>query len=659
MITPSGNTPFGSSKKDLSPVIIAVSIVVVVMAILLGGTYVLRNQLKSKSVAVQPTSVTTTPMTATTSLIPPLNNQASNNPNNPTAQVWANFNTQTALADLQPSQGAAAITQTINQRLQLGKDDQDYDGLANATEVLIYGTNPNYYDTDLDGIPDKQEIDQGTNPLKADEPMSDEYKQLVQSRITHWGTDFAVTADKQAQAQRDQARIADAGKARVLLFHYYEENKHYPTATSWEKAWADIKAKNTAEMFGSDSSYGQTPIMDPLNQAPYVYTYQPLNNGQSFTFTYTLETDSAHFVVSDSQGQDQPVKRVEFIATSPSPAAKTSQALPFIPVAEAQTASPAIQSPGDIYCNSKNPPAGPGLVLTNKIATTKDGKQVAISEGYCAKEGPYWYTFATHHTLAQLQADFQRAINVEISRHKDIDAYTVGHCDNFGCYCLNGAQLLFNPKAITQCTDKRDNDGDKLIDAADPGCHVNNDLKQAYDPTDNDEYNPIITQCNDTKDNDGDKLIDASDPGCHYNNDPKLPYNPLDDDESNPLPITPYPDTPTPTISTPTPTATATITPPIGKTACEDKLDNDNDGRIDAKDPACHIGNDLTKPYDPTRTTETDPACSDLKDNDGDGKVDSADPGCRATITDPNSYNPAKDNEANPPFNPSGFQEVE
>ncbi len=40
------------------------------------------------------------------------------------------------------------------------------------------------------------------------------------------------------------------------------------------------------------------------------------------------------------------------------------------------------------------------------------------------------------------------------------------------------------------CSNNLDDDGDRLIDAADPGCHEGNDLNRPYDPNDNDEYNP-------------------------------------------------------------------------------------------------------------------------------------------------------------------------
>ncbi len=58
-----------------------------------------------------------------------------------------------------------------------------------------------------------------------------------------------------------------------------------------------------------------------------------------------------------------------------------------------------------------------------------------------------------------------------------------------------------------------------------------------------------------------------------------------------------------------------------GSPECDDGIDNDGDGFMDAADPGC------SGPSDPT---ETDPAlvCDDGADNDSDSLIDAADPGC-------------------------------
>ncbi|MDX6658994.1 MAG: hypothetical protein QOH62_3787 [Solirubrobacteraceae bacterium] len=97
-----------------------------------------------------------------------------------------------------------------------------------------------------------------------------------------------------------------------------------------------------------------------------------------------------------------------------------------------------------------------------------------------------------------------------------------------------------------QCSDGVDNDGDGLIDAADPGCHSdgNPNNPASYEPGDDSEANGGVVgqgagaakpQCSDGKDNDGDGLVDAKDPGCHSDGNPgnASSYNPDDDNEAN------------------------------------------------------------------------------------------------------------------------------
>ncbi|MBI3255687.1 MAG: hypothetical protein HYZ63_01835 [Candidatus Andersenbacteria bacterium] len=93
---------------------------------------------------------------------------------------------------------------------------------------------------------------------------------------------------------------------------------------------------------------------------------------------------------------------------------------------------------------------------------------------------------------------------------------------------------------------------------------------------------------------------------------------------------------------------------------CRDGKDNDGDGKTDDADPACHVNNDINKPYDPTRTTENDTQCTDGKDNDNDTFVDADDAGCHQDNDLNKPYNPADDNEkVTTQFDPGGFRVVE
>src|SRR5262245_61754413 len=96
----------------------------------------------------------------------------------------------------------------------------------------------------------------------------------------------------------------------------------------------------------------------------------------------------------------------------------------------------------------------------------------------------------------------------------------------------------------SDCHDGLDNDGDGLIDSADPGCPLNDDVSEAPDPPP-----PPKKACENSMDDDGDGLVDLLDPGCSSSKD---------DDETDPPP------------------------------ECNDGIDNNMNGKMDfPADPGC------------------------------------------------------------------------
>lgn len=152
--------------------------------------------------------------------------------------------------------------------------------------------------------------------------------------------------------------------------------------------------------------------------------------------------------------------------------------------------------------------------------------------------------------------------------------------------------------APSECEDGRDNDGDGLRDAADPGCR--------RDSTEAPDNSPKPGQdCHDGIDNDSDGLVDsAQDPGCERDGT---------EADGSAAPVAPPPAAPPP--------------PP----ECSDGIDNDADGLVDsAQDPDCASGGSEGAGAAPP-TSE----CHDGIDNDGDGHTDRpADPGCDADGTE-------------------------
>jgi hypothetical protein len=136
------------------------------------------------------------------------------------------------------------------------------------------------------------------------------------------------------------------------------------------------------------------------------------------------------------------------------------------------------------------------------------------------------------------------------------------------------------PSASAQCSDGRDNDGDGLVDDADPGCRAD-----ATEAPDNRPPTPV-GDCHDGRDNDGDGLVDsAQDPGCAADGTEADPGAPPPPTTTTPPPVAPPPPPPPTTTTTPT-TAAPPATP--GVSECRDGRDNDGDGLTDRPaDPGC------------------------------------------------------------------------
>jgi hypothetical protein len=137
----------------------------------------------------------------------------------------------------------------------------------------------------------------------------------------------------------------------------------------------------------------------------------------------------------------------------------------------------------------------------------------------------------------------------------------IGHAEVSGVTCDTGGG------GEPECSDGIDNDGDGLIDIADPNCHTDGD------PDNPDSFNPDddseAPECRNDRDDDGDTTIDELDNGCHSDGDATDgddTYVPDDDSE---------------------------------RAQCSDGIDNDGDGLIDfPADPDCTSVDDETEAAD-------------------------------------------------------------
>jgi Right handed beta helix region len=113
------------------------------------------------------------------------------------------------------------------------------------------------------------------------------------------------------------------------------------------------------------------------------------------------------------------------------------------------------------------------------------------------------------------------------------------------------------PPPPAACADGLDNDGDLLVDLADPGCTSSSDTDETNPAAPPPPPPPPPAACADGLDNDGDLLVDMLDPGCSSS---------TDTDETDP--VAPPP-------------------PPAPLPACGDGIDNDGDLLVDMADPGC------------------------------------------------------------------------
>ena len=165
----------------------------------------------------------------------------------------------------------------------------------------------------------------------------------------------------------------------------------------------------------------------------------------------------------------------------------------------------------------------------------------------------------------------------------------------------------------TTCNDGKDNDNDGLTDADDPECTSGVSGE---------------TNCGDGKDNDDDGFIDEEDGECLEedgveagDDDPTWGcFNGLDDDLDG------WIDLDDPDCGNATDVEVG-----LGTTECNDGIDNDGHGDIDALDLNCAIYEGAEGDEQPAFTLN----CADGLDNDEDGYIDANDPDCELK---PNAY---------------------
>lgn len=160
-----------------------------------------------------------------------------------------------------------------------------------------------------------------------------------------------------------------------------------------------------------------------------------------------------------------------------------------------------------------------------------------------------------------------------------------------GTALTTGTSFVAVGSTAEDCTNGTDDDGDGLIDCADPECGADPACHEA--------------DCGNGSDDDGDTLIDCEDPDCVRA--PECPEIACSDGLDNDLDGL---------IDCLDPDCAAD--PACIESQCDDGLDNDGDGLVDCGDPDCADA--------PACLPETD--CNNRQDDDGDTLVDCDDTDC-------------------------------
>lgn len=187
-------------------------------------------------------------------------------------------------------EGLNTATETITSKESVNKD-ADKDGLTDKDE-LNFGTNPNKADTDDDGFSDKTEVDGEYDPLT----NSQTGKRVASQDDSGW---LSVTPSAESN---DSKRVADIKQIQTALELYYADNGKYPSESSTDLGSIPFAMFCDTGWEKRSTECGSINYMTNVPRAPFPpdgictdaennYTYTQTRGGEDYALTYCISTE--------------------------------------------------------------------------------------------------------------------------------------------------------------------------------------------------------------------------------------------------------------------------------------------------------------------------------------------------------------------------------
>jgi hypothetical protein len=230
--------------------------------------------------------------------------------------------------DSDPDRDGLKNLQEFNEQTDPNNPDSDSDQIADGDEINIFSLDPLKFRTAGDPLySDTDYVKGGYDSASGQKFTADQLAQIKQ-KITQDGLhqptvgmlgDIAQglygfgsagsvdlrgvqssqnnqqssSSDPEGKLNRDIQRQETVKKIGSALLKYKAERGSFPEVTNFDEMYAKVKPYNLIA----------TNPKDPVNKAPYVYIYEPVDRAQDFIITYLSETQNQpiKYKASDAQ----------------------------------------------------------------------------------------------------------------------------------------------------------------------------------------------------------------------------------------------------------------------------------------------------------------------------------------------------------------------